>query len=96
MIEGVPVDVGLVHEGERIRKQEMQLELGGPGVGADLQDLVQRLLGEALHEAIPVRSTRSRARSESATVANARAAGTSGRSRRSGRRARIARHISSS
>lgn len=34
MIEGVPVDVGLVHEGERIRKQEMHLEFGGPGVGA--------------------------------------------------------------
>lgn len=34
MIEGVPVDVGLVHEGERIRKQEMRLEFGGPGVPA--------------------------------------------------------------
>jgi acetyl-CoA decarbonylase/synthase, CODH/ACS complex subunit beta len=34
MIEGVPVDVGLVHEGERIRKQEMQLEFGGPSVSA--------------------------------------------------------------
>lgn len=34
MIEGVPVDVGLANEGERIRKQEMRLEFGGPGVGA--------------------------------------------------------------
>lgn len=34
MIEGVPVDVGLVHEGERIRKEEMQLEFGGPRVPA--------------------------------------------------------------
>ncbi len=34
MIESVPVDVGLANEGERIRKQEMRLEFGGPGVGA--------------------------------------------------------------
>jgi acetyl-CoA decarbonylase/synthase complex subunit beta len=33
-MEGVPVDVGLVHEGERIRKEEMQLEFGGPRVPA--------------------------------------------------------------
>ncbi|MEN6343007.1 MAG: CO dehydrogenase/CO-methylating acetyl-CoA synthase complex subunit beta [Methanospirillum sp.] len=33
-MEGVPVDVGLVHEGERIRKEEMQLEFGGPRVTA--------------------------------------------------------------
>ena len=32
MFEGIPVDVGLVHEGERIRKSEMQVELGGPNV----------------------------------------------------------------
>ncbi|HOV68680.1 MAG TPA: CO dehydrogenase/CO-methylating acetyl-CoA synthase complex subunit beta, partial [Methanoregulaceae archaeon] len=34
MIEGVPVDVGLAYEGERIRKQEMRIEFGGPHVGA--------------------------------------------------------------
>ncbi len=32
MVKGIPVDVGLVHEGERIRKNEMQVELGGPNV----------------------------------------------------------------
>jgi acetyl-CoA decarbonylase/synthase, CODH/ACS complex subunit beta len=30
MFEKIPVDVGLVHEGERVRKNDMQVELGGP------------------------------------------------------------------
>jgi len=32
MFEGIPVEVGLVHEGERVRKNDMQVELGGPKV----------------------------------------------------------------
>ncbi|KUG21283.1 co dehydrogenase/acetyl-coa synthase subunit beta, acetyl-coa synthase [hydrocarbon metagenome] len=32
MFEGIPADVGLVHEGERIRRNDMQVELGGPQV----------------------------------------------------------------
>jgi acetyl-CoA decarbonylase/synthase complex subunit beta len=32
MFENIPVEVGLVHEGERIRKNDMQIELGGPSV----------------------------------------------------------------
>jgi acetyl-CoA decarbonylase/synthase complex subunit beta len=32
MFDSIPVEVGLVHEGERVRKQEMQVELGGPTV----------------------------------------------------------------
>jgi acetyl-CoA decarbonylase/synthase complex subunit beta len=32
MFEEIPVEVGLVHEGERIRRKDMQLELGGPEV----------------------------------------------------------------
>lgn len=32
MFEDIPVDIGLVHEGERIRKSDMQVELGGPKV----------------------------------------------------------------
>ena len=32
MFESIPVEVGLVHEGERVRKQDMQVELGGPSV----------------------------------------------------------------
>jgi acetyl-CoA decarbonylase/synthase, CODH/ACS complex subunit beta len=30
MVQDFPVEVGLFHEGERIRKEEMQVELGGP------------------------------------------------------------------
>ncbi|WML66621.1 MAG: acetyl-CoA decarbonylase/synthase, CODH/ACS complex subunit beta [Methanoregula sp. SKADARSKE-2] len=30
MLDSIPVDVGLLHEGERVRKNDMQVELGGP------------------------------------------------------------------
>jgi acetyl-CoA decarbonylase/synthase complex subunit beta len=30
MFDQIPVEVGLVHEGERVRKNDMQVELGGP------------------------------------------------------------------
>ncbi|KPV62191.1 MAG: Acetyl-CoA decarbonylase/synthase complex subunit beta 2 [Candidatus Bathyarchaeota archaeon BA2] len=30
MFEGIPVDVGVIYEGERIRRQDMHVELGGP------------------------------------------------------------------
>jgi acetyl-CoA decarbonylase/synthase complex subunit beta len=61
VIEGVPVDVGLVHEGERIRKQEMHLELGGPGVPAkwelvrvrpseSIEDGAIRIVGPDIHD----------------------------------------------
>ncbi|HEX3001817.1 MAG TPA: CO dehydrogenase/CO-methylating acetyl-CoA synthase complex subunit beta [Methanoregula sp.] len=30
MFDNIPVEVGLVHEGERVRKNDMQVELGGP------------------------------------------------------------------
>ena len=30
MFEDIPVDVGIIYEGERIRGREMQVELGGP------------------------------------------------------------------
>lgn len=33
MFEKIPVEVGLVHEGERVRKNDMQVELGGPHAG---------------------------------------------------------------
>jgi acetyl-CoA decarbonylase/synthase complex subunit beta len=30
MFQDIPVDVGVIYEGERIRRQDMQIELGGP------------------------------------------------------------------
>ena len=30
MFEDIPVDVGIIYEGERIRGREMQVEFGGP------------------------------------------------------------------
>ena len=71
------------------------LNLAGRGVRRDLEDLVEVLLRERRHFVAPGRTTSS-ASSPSAIPVNARAAGTSGRSTRSGRRARTARHISSS
>jgi len=32
MFEDIPVDVGVIYEGERIRRNDMQIELGGPAV----------------------------------------------------------------
>jgi len=32
MFEGIPVDVGVIYEGERIRKKDMYVELGGPKI----------------------------------------------------------------
>src|SRR3990170_8354687 len=32
MFKDIPVDVGVIYEGERIRRNDMQLELGGPTV----------------------------------------------------------------
>jgi len=32
MFEDIPVDVGVIYEGERIRRKEMQVELGGPNI----------------------------------------------------------------
>jgi acetyl-CoA decarbonylase/synthase complex subunit beta len=32
MFEDIPVDVGVIYEGERIRRSDMYVELGGPDV----------------------------------------------------------------
>ena len=32
MFKDIPVDVGVIYEGERIRRNDMQIELGGPGI----------------------------------------------------------------
>ena len=56
MFENVPVEVGLLHEGERIRKNDMHIELGGPSIsekfeivrvreGNDITDGSIRIIG---------------------------------------------------
>ena len=32
MFKDIPVDVGVIYEGERIRRNDMQVELGGPSI----------------------------------------------------------------
>ena len=32
MFKDIPVEVGVIYEGERIRRNDMQVELGGPTV----------------------------------------------------------------
>src|SRR4030067_1904766 len=32
MFKDIPVDVGVIYEGERIRRNDMQVELGGPSM----------------------------------------------------------------
>jgi acetyl-CoA decarbonylase/synthase, CODH/ACS complex subunit beta len=42
MFEDIPVEVGLVFEGERIRKEDMQVELGGPKVDQKFEIVLVR------------------------------------------------------
>ena len=37
MFEDIPVDVGVIYEGERIRRKEMYVELGGPKQAAKFE-----------------------------------------------------------
>ncbi len=46
MFENIPVEVGLVHEGERVRKNDMQVELGGPHVAEKFEIVRVRPVGE--------------------------------------------------
>src|SRR5512137_2595247 len=46
MFENIPVEVGLVHEGERVRKNDMQVELGGPQVPEKFEIVRVRPAGE--------------------------------------------------
>ena len=46
MFEDIPVEVGLVYEGERIRKEDMYVELGGPKVGRKFEIVLVRDPGE--------------------------------------------------
>ncbi len=51
MFEHIPVEVGLVHEGERIRRKDMQLELGGPEVKEKFE-LVQVRPADAIEDGV--------------------------------------------
>lgn len=46
MFEDVPVEVGLVYEGERVRKEDMQVELGGPKVSEKFELVLVRSQGD--------------------------------------------------
>jgi acetyl-CoA decarbonylase/synthase complex subunit beta len=46
MFEDIPVDVGVIYEGERIRKNQMQVELGGPKVDAKFEIVKCKPLNE--------------------------------------------------
>jgi acetyl-CoA decarbonylase/synthase complex subunit beta len=46
MFEDIPVDVGVIYEGERIRRNQMHVELGGPKVEAKFEIVKSRPLDE--------------------------------------------------
>jgi acetyl-CoA decarbonylase/synthase complex subunit beta len=52
MFENIPVEVGLVHEGERIRKNDMQVELGGPDIPEKFEIVRVRGAGEVSDGAV--------------------------------------------
>ena len=54
MFEDIPVDVGVIYEGERIRRQQMHVELGGPKVEAKFEVVKSRPLDEIEDEKITV------------------------------------------
>ncbi|HUK38675.1 MAG TPA: CO dehydrogenase/CO-methylating acetyl-CoA synthase complex subunit beta [Methanomicrobiales archaeon] len=46
MFADIPVDVGVVYEGERVRKQQMHAEFGGPNIGEKYEILEVKAPGE--------------------------------------------------
>ena len=52
MFKDIPVDVGAVYEGERIRRKDMQVELGGPDVEAKFELVRVKKLQEVQDEKI--------------------------------------------
>jgi len=54
MFKDIPVDVGVVYEGERIRRKQMYVELGGPKVEAKFEVVKSRSMDEIEDEKITV------------------------------------------
>ena len=54
MFEDIPVDVGVIYEGERIRRHQMHVELGGPKVEAKFEVVKNRNMDEIEDERITV------------------------------------------
>ena len=54
MFEDIPVDVGVVYEGERIRRKQMYVELGGPKMEAKFEVVKSRNMDEIEDEKITV------------------------------------------
>ncbi len=54
MFEDIPVDVGLVNEGEKVRKNDMYLELGGPQVREKFELVRVRPAGEIVDDEVVV------------------------------------------
>jgi acetyl-CoA decarbonylase/synthase complex subunit beta len=54
MFEDIPVDVGVIYEGERIRRHQMYVELGGPNVESKFEVVKSRSIEEIEDEKITV------------------------------------------
>jgi len=54
MFEDIPVDVGVIYEGERIRKHQMYVELGGPNVESKFEVVKNKSMDEVEDEKITV------------------------------------------
>lgn len=54
MFEDIPVDVGVIYEGERIRRHQMHVELGGPKIESKFEVVKSRPMNEIEDEKITV------------------------------------------